>query len=187
MKQIFEFIPLIAFFIAVKYYDIYVATGVIMAVSAVQIAVMLALKQEITKMQWSVTGLVLVMGTLTLVFHDERFIKWKPTLVYWAFALALLISAIGFGKNLIKAMLGSILSPPDAVWRKLNWAWVAFFIALGALNLFLAEMLSTENWALAKIGFGLITMIFAGLQLYIFRQYLRLEKPAANDEHFDQK
>ena len=79
MKQIFEFIPLIAFFIAVKYYDIYVATGVIMAVSAVQIAVMLALKQEITKMQWSVTGLVLVMGTLTLVFHDERFIKWKPT------------------------------------------------------------------------------------------------------------
>jgi intracellular septation protein len=120
-------------------------------------------------MLWISLALVIVLGGATIWFHNETFIKWKPTGLYWAMALTLWISQAVFGKNLIQSMLSAELALPDLIWLKLNRAWVLFFAAMGVVNLYVAYNFSTSAWANFKVFgvTGLIVLFTLGQGLYL--------------------
>ncbi|EGR1860000.1 septation protein A [Vibrio cholerae] len=160
MKQLLDFIPLIIFFALYKFYDIYVATGALIAATTVQVIVTYAMYKKVEKMQLITFVMVALFGGMTLALHDDNFIKWKVTIVYVIFALGLTISQI-MGKPAIKGMLGKELTLPDAVWSTINWAWVMFFSGCAALNLYVAYHLPLDVWVNFKV-FGLLaaTLVF---------------------------
>jgi intracellular septation protein len=134
------------------------ATLVVMGATLMQVLVLKLLRQKIDVLLWVSLALVVVLGTLTLYFHSETFIKWKPTGLYWVMALGFWASQRFWGKNLLLSMLKDV-ELPDAVWRRLNWMWVAFFAGMGALNLVVAYSFSTSTWASFKV-FGATALMF---------------------------
>ena len=179
MKQLLEFVPLVLFFLAYKLKGIYFATGVLMAATVVQMAVIYALDRKLALMHKVTLILVLLFGAMTLVLRDERFIKWKPTVLYWTFALVLAVSALLFRKNLIRALMQEQITLPEAVWTKLNLAWVGFFTFMGIANLAVAFAFgfSTDAWVNFKLfgGIGLM-LVFALLQGLMLSRYIDEEK-----------
>ena len=141
---------------------ILVATVVVIVATALQISWVWLRHGKVDKMLWVSLVLVVFFGGLTLIFHDETFIKWKPTVLYWLFATILLGSATLFGKNLIRQMLEAQVQLPETLWGRLNLAWVVFFALLGCLNLLVAFglNLSTEAWVNFKL-FGTMGLMFA--------------------------
>jgi intracellular septation protein len=121
--------------------------------------------------------LVVVFGGLTLFFQDETFIKWKPTLLYWIFAGTLAFASLVLGKNAIRAMIGEQISLPEAIWGRLNLAWIVFFAFMGALNLVVAFNFSTDTWVNFKLfgGMGLM-LVFVLIQGVFLSRYLE-DKP----------
>ena len=169
MKLILDFLPILLFFVAFKMYDIYVATGVAIAASVLQIGYMLMRRQKVEMMQWASLGIIAVFGGLTLVLRDETFIKWKPTVLYALFALGLLLSRYAFNKNGIQALMGKQVELPGAVWDRVNWLWVLFFLVMAVLNIWVASHFDTATWVNFKM-FGTLglTLVFIVLQaLYI--------------------
>jgi len=122
-------------------------------------------------MLWISLGLVVVLGGLTVWLHSETFIKWKPTGLYWAMGLSLLVSQYLFGRNLLKTLLGEQLQLPEGVWYRLSLAWVAFFAAMGLINLWVAYSFSTDTWVNFKLfgGIGLMLLFTLAQGLYISR------------------
>jgi len=114
MKLLLDFFPILLFFGAFKLADIYVATGVLMAATVVQMAITYAIERRLQTMQKATLVLILLFGSLTLLLHDERFIKWKPTVLYGAMAIALAVALWGFRKNFLQTMLGAQLQLPRA-------------------------------------------------------------------------
>lgn len=174
MKFLFDLFPVILFFIAFKMGDIFIATGVTIAATFAQIGWLLLRKKKIDVMLWVSLGIVVVAGGLTLLLHDETFIKWKPTILYWAFAIGLGGSSLLFGKNLIRSVLESQVKLPDPVWKNLNLAWIGFFIFMGCANLAVAFAfnLSTDTWVNFKLfgGMGLM-LLFALAQGLVLSKY----------------
>jgi intracellular septation protein len=174
MKFLFDLFPVILFFIAFKVGDIFIATGVTIAATFAQIGWLLLRKKKIDVMLWVSLGIVVVAGGLTLLLHDETFIKWKPTILYWAFAIGLGGSSLLFGKNLIRSVLESQVKLPDPVWKNLNLAWIGFFIFMGCANLAVAFAfnLSTDTWVNFKLfgGMGLM-LLFALAQGLVLSKY----------------
>tara|TARA_R110001583_G_scaffold10698_9_gene49226 strand:- start:12512 stop:13069 length:558 start_codon:yes stop_codon:yes gene_type:complete len=172
MKQLLEFIPLIIFFIVYKMVDIYAATGALMvAMTITFIYSYFKNGKKAEKMQIITLAMILIFGTLTLVLHDDAFIKWKVTLVYAVFSIGLLVTQFIFKKPAIKQMLGKELALPDAVWNNLNFAWAIFFAVLGLVNIYVAFNLSQEVWVNFKV-FGLlgVTLVFTALSgLYLYK------------------
>lgn len=170
MKQFFEFIPLIIFFAAYKFYDIYVGTAALMVATGVMLLVTWLKYKKLEKMHIITFVMIIGFGSLTLLLRDDAFIKWKVTVVYAFFAAGLLISAYGFKKNLIKQMLGKELKLPEPVWNKLNLAWAGFFTFCGLLNIYVAFYLSQDFWVNFKVfglmGLMLVFTIFTGVYLY---------------------
>ncbi len=152
---------------------ILVATVVVMVATALQISWVWLRHGKVDKMLWASLILVVFFGGLTLFFHDETFIKWKPTVLYWLFAVALLFSATVLKKNLIRQMLEVQVKLPEPLWQRLNLMWVAFFVVLGALNLLIAFGLNlpTDVWVNFKL-FGTMGLMFA----FIIGQGLFLAK-----------
>jgi intracellular septation protein len=111
-------------------------------------------------MLWVSLVLVVVFGGMTLVFQDETFIKWKPTILYWVFAASLGVAALVMKKNPMRAMLGEQLTLPDPVWARVNLSWIAFFLFMGALNLYIAFNFTTDTWVNFKL-FGGMGLLFA--------------------------
>ncbi len=177
MKFLFDLFPVILFFIAFKAYDIYVATGVVIVATAAQIGWVWFRHRRVDTMLWVSLGLVVVFGGATLLLHDETFIKWKPTILYWLFATVLLGSATLFRRNLIRAMLEAQVSLPEPLWGQLNLAWAGFFTVMGALNLFVAFRFSTDIWVNFKLFGGMGLMI-----LFIIAQGLVLAKYVPDQE-----
>ncbi|USD36501.1 MULTISPECIES: septation protein A [Ferrimonas] len=178
MKQILDFLPLLVFFGVYKFYDIYLASGALVAASAVQIALLYLLYKKVEKQHLITFALVAVFGTLTMVLRDDTFIKWKVTVVQFLFAGALLISEL-MGRSLLKAMLGKEMPLPDRIWRNTSFAWVAFFIASGILNMYIAFNMSQEVWVNFKV-FGLMGMTLAftvGTIVYLYRHLPKDFKP----------
>ena len=171
MKYLFDFFPILLFFIAYKFGGIYVATSVGIAASFVQIGWLLLRKKKVDMMMWLSLAIIVVFGGATLIFHDENFIKWKPTVLYWMFALGLLVSAIMFKKNVIRTMMGDKIELPEPVWRSLNLSWVLFFITMGLVNLYVAFTFSTDTWVNFKL-FGSTAMMF----IFIIGQGIVLNK-----------
>lgn len=160
MKLLFDLFPILLFFVAFKLADIYVATGVAIVASIAQIAWLRMRGRRIEGMQWTSLAIIVVFGGMTLLFHDETFIKWKPTVLYALFALALAGAQLFFGRNLIKAMMGRQLELPEPIWTRLNVAWIAFFAAMAALNIVVAYRFSTDTWVNFKL-FGTMGLTFA--------------------------
>ena len=165
--------------IAVKQGPIMVATLVVILATALQIGWVRLRHGRVDKMLWLSLFLVVFFGGLTLILHDEVFIKWKPTVLYWAFAAALLVSERLMNKNLIRNMLEAQMRLPEPVWRRLNLAWVGFFTLMGILNLLIAFAfhLSTEVWVNFKMfgSMGLM-LAFVVIQGMFLSKYLE-EKP----------
>jgi intracellular septation protein len=159
--------------IALKQAPILVATLVVILATALQIGWVALRHGKVDKMLWVSLILVVFFGGLTLVFHDEAFIKWKPTVLYWLFAAVLLGAQLLFGKNLIRQMLEAQLQLPEPIWLRLNLAWVIFFTLLGILNLLIAFAfnLPTETWVTFKL-FGTMGLMFA----FIIAQGMFLSK-----------
>ncbi|HMN45732.1 MAG TPA: septation protein A [Povalibacter sp.] len=165
MQLLFDFFPLIAFFVAYKFAGIFVATGVIIAAVIVQTAVQWFRHRKVSTMSLISAALVLVFGGLTLWIHDEAFIKWKVTVVYWLFAAGFLVSQFVGERPIIQRMLDGNVTLERPLWLRLNTVWALFFLALGALNIYVMHHFSTDAWAKFKV-FGVIglTLVFTVLQ-----------------------
>jgi intracellular septation protein len=172
MKILFDLFPVILFVGAyVLTDDLFIATGAIIAATIAQVAWQRIRHGRVDKMLWVSLGIVLVLGSLTLILQDKRFILWKPTVVYWIFAAVLLGAQAFAGKNLIRALLGKEITAPDAVWNRINVAWALFFAAMGFVNLYVAFTYSEAFWVQFKLwGFTGILLVFALAQgLYLTR------------------
>lgn len=198
MKILLDFLPLILFFVVFKFAEgspdvaaafatqhfgfmvqggsvgpqeapVLLATVVVMIATLAQAAILKLRGKKIDLMLWISLALVVILGGATVWFHNETFIKWKPTGLHWAMALTLWISQAWFGKNLIQAMLGAELQLPNAVWLRLNRAWVLFFAVMGVVNLYVAYHFSTSAWANFKVFgvTGLILLFTLGQGLYM--------------------
>ena len=177
MKFLFDLFPVILFFVAFKLADIYVATAVAIGATFLQIGLLAVLRRKIDTMLWVSLGIIVVFGGATLVLRDETFIKWKPTVLYWLFAMALAVAQL-LRKNLIRSMLGAQMQLPDKVWRSLNWSWVGFFAVMGALNLVVAFNFSTDQWVTFKLfGSTGLMLLFVVVQALFLARHLQEDKP----------
>ena len=168
MKQLLDFLPILLFFGAYKTVDIYVATGVIMAATTVQMLILYKLDGRLQTMHKVTWALVLGFGALTLGFHDERFVKIKPTVLYAFTGLALAIGLWGLKKNFLKMMLGAQLKMPDTIWRNLTVIWVTYSFFMAALNAYVALNYTTEQWVNFKLwGYAFPLVFLLGQGLYI--------------------
>ena len=208
MKLLADFLPIILFFAAFKYADgnkewaaafaaehfgflvsggkvgpgeapVLLATVVVIVATLVQVLILKLRGRKVDTMLWVSLVLVVVLGGLTIWFHSETFIKWKPTLLYWVMAGAFALGPLLFGKNLLRLLLGEQLQLPDPVWRRLNWAWIAFFAVMGSLNLWVAYTFSTNIWVNFKLfgSVGLMLLFTLAQGLYLSR-HLPDEPPA---------
>ena len=165
MKLLFDFLPIILFFAAFKFGGIYVATGVAIAATIGQIAWVRLRGRKVEPMLWISLVIVVVFGGATLLLHDETFIKWKPTVLYWVFATALLGGRWILRRNFIRELLGSQLELPPRAWDRLNWSWAVYFAVIGIANLWVAFHYSTATWVNFKLFGSLgITLVFAVVQ-----------------------
>lgn len=181
MKILFDLFPVLLFFAVFKYAGVYAATASAIVATFAQVAWVKYRHGKVDTMLWVSLGIITLFGGATLLLHDENFIKWKPTVLYWFFSLALLLSPILFKKSLMRAMLQDKMKLPDAVWGNLNLSWSLFFLALGVLNLYVAFNFATDTWVNFKL-FGA-----TGLMLvFIFAQAATLSKYVQEDKKEDQ-
>jgi intracellular septation protein len=179
MKILIDFFPILLFFGAYKVYDIYVATGVLMATTLIQMGLIYTMDHKLQAMHKITLVMVLIFGTLTLVLHDDRFIKWKPTVLYAAMAIGLALAVWVWKKNFLKLLLGSQLELPDPVWMRLNLVWVAYCAFMAFINAYVAAYYSTEVWVNFKLwGYAFPLAFIIGQGFYIAR-YLKSEEPKA--------
>ena len=189
MKLLFDLFPVILFFITfkfsgnnpesaadlvatllgnatvdVKQAPILLATIVVIVATIAQIAWVHFRHGKVDKMLWISLALVTVFGGMTLIFQDETFIKWKPTLLYWVFAISMIFSTLVLKKNPVRAMLGEQLTLPDPVWNKITLSWIVFFLFMGGLNLLVAFNFPTDTWVNFKLfgGMGLLLLFVLG-------------------------
>lgn len=169
MKLLFDIFPVALFFVAYKFAGIYVATSVAIAANVLQILWLRLTGKKIDPMMWISLTIIAIFGGATLWLHNETFIKWKPTVLYWLFAIALLGSQIAFGKNLIRAMMEKNIALPEPIWRRLNLSWVVFFLVMGVLNLYVAFNFPTDTWVNFKLfgSFGLMLVFIIGQGLLL--------------------
>ena len=209
MKLLLDFLPIILFFGTFKYAEghadwaarfasdhlgaivsggvvgtdtapVLLATVVVIVATTVQIAWLLARRRKIDLMLWITFVLVVVLGGATIWFHNATFIKWKPSVLYWAMGLSFWISQVVFQKNLLQTMIGEQLELPAKVWQRLNFAWIAFFGLMGLLNLYVAYTYSTSTWASFKAfgATGLMLVFMVGQGFYLSR-HIKPEADAA--------
>ncbi len=178
-KFLFDLFPLILFFVAYRYADIYIATSVAIAASILQLIWLKATGKKIELMHWVNLTVIVVFGGATLYLHSDVFIKWKPTVLYWLFGTALLAGRFIFGKNLIKRMLGAQIALPETIWNRLNLVWGSFFMVAGALNLYVAFSghFSESQWVNFKV-FGLmgLMLVFVIAQSIWLGKYIETPK-----------
>jgi intracellular septation protein len=203
MKFLFDLFPVILFFVMFRWGDghpdaalalvnqylsgfiagglgtkseapILIATAVAILASFAQIGYLLVRRKKVDTMLWISMIIIVVFGGLTIYFNDENFIKWKPTILYWSFALALAASQLFLKKNIIRTMMEEQITLPDQVWQRLSFAWIAFFTTMGIINLLVAFVLFKGNsaaWVNFKL-FGSMGLMF----IFIICQSIFLSK-----------
>lgn len=156
------------------------ATLVVIVAMAIQVAITLARGKKVDKLVWFSFAVIVILGAATVWFHNETFIKWKPTAINWTLAIAFAASQLLFGKNLIRATMGKQIQLPDPVWNRLNLAWIAFFTLMGALNLYVAYNFSLDTWVDFKFygGIGLPILFIVLMTVYLSR-HMRGDDEAA--------
>ena len=171
MKFLFDLFPIILFFVAFKVTDIFTATAVAVAATVAQVGYLLLRRRKVDPALWVSLVVIVFFGGATLLFHDQTFIKWKPTVLYWIFALALVGAQALFKRNLLRSLIGQQVELPEPAWTALIWAWAGFFAAMGVLNLFVAYNFSTEAWVNFKLfgGIGLMFLFVLAQGFYLAR------------------
>lgn len=174
MKFLFDLFPVILFFVTFKVYGIYAATAVAIVATFVQIGWVWLRHRKVDSMLWTSLAIIVLLGGATLIFQNESFIKWKPTVLYWLFAAVLWLSLAFFQKNLIEALLAEQIVLPATVWLKLNMSWIVFFILMGGINIHVAFNYSVDTWVNFKL-FGSIglMLIFVVIQAIILNRYMQ--------------
>ncbi len=202
MKLLFDLLPLLMFFGSYKYAKAHeewassfatqylggivsggvvgpkeapmvLATVVIILVTCLQVAYLLARGRKVDTMLWVVLLLAIVFGGATIWFHDPTFIKWKFSIVNWAMGLAFWLGPVLFGANLLKKMMGEQIRLPDPIWHRLNLAWVVFFMVIGALNIYFAYNFSENTWLDIKFYGGLgATLLFTVAQGFYMSKHV---------------
>jgi intracellular septation protein len=178
MNPILEFFPIVLFFIAYKFYDIYVATGVVIVATILQVAYGWFKTRKVSTMQLITLGLILVMGGATILLQNEQFIKWKLSIVEWLFGLVFLGSQFVGKKPVIERMLSANLTLPDAVWRRLNTLWAFFFLGVGFVNVYVMYHYSTDDWVTFKtfVVPGLMIVFLLGQVALIYKHLPEAEE-----------
>ncbi|WP_434778587.1 septation protein A [Neisseria sp. Ec49-e6-T10] len=185
MKIFSDFLALILFF-AVYWFTskthpeqaIYIATGVAVTVAIIQAAVILYKHKKMDVLQIINFSVVVVFGTIAIIFHNSEFILWKPTIIAWAMAIALAISQI-VNKNGLKLILQKEISLPEVVWARLTYAWLSFFIIIGVVNLLVAYNFSQDIWVKYKTFGALgLTVVFAIAQAIYLSKHVVENKEA---------
>jgi intracellular septation protein len=191
MKLLFDFFPILLFFVAYKFGSllpledpwlrenpIYLATLVAIVASVLQVGVTWIKNRKIENMHLVSLVLIVVFGGATLYLKDPLFIKWKPTVLNWLFGVVFLGSQFIGRQTIIERMLGGQLELPVPIWRRLNLAWTTFFIVIGAVNLFVAYSFEEQVWVNFKL-FGMLglTFLFVILQSFYLSRYLPEPKP----------
>lgn len=184
-KFLFDLFPLILFFVAYRLADIYTATTVAIAASIAQIIWLRLTGKTIEIIHWISLSVIVIFGGATLLLRSNVFIKWKPTVLYWVFGSAL-VGARLFGRNLMQRLLSSQIELPDAAWDKLNLSWALFFLAMGAVNLYVAfsGRFTESEWVSFKL-FGLMGLMLAfviGQSLWLSRHMQQPRPPQAGNE-----
>jgi intracellular septation protein len=171
LKLVLDLGPLLVFFAANSRFGIFAATGAFMAAIVLALAVAYALTRHLPIMPLVTAVVVLVFGTLTLVLHDELFIKVKPTIIYVLFGGVLLVG-LAFGKSLLGVVFDSVFHLTEEGWRRLTWRWALFFLALAVLNEIVWRTQTTDVWVSFKV-FGVVplTFLFAALQYPLLTKY----------------
>lgn len=170
MQFLADYFPLLLFFIAFKWQGIYFATAVAIGASIIQIAYFRWRRGKVAVVHWLSLAIIAVFGGATLILHDETFIKWKPTVLYWLFGAVLLVGRVAFRRNLISGLVKD-LTLPDALWTRITWAWIAFFAFMGAANWYVAFHFETDTWVNFKVwgGIGLFALFAVGQALALAR------------------
>ncbi len=173
MKILYDFFPILLFFIAYKFYGIYTATATAIIATFAQVAFFWLRHRRIENMHLITLGILVLFGGATLILHDPVFIKWKPTIAYWLFAVIFLGSQFIGEKSVIERMMGHAIKANRSVWTKLNFAWILFFILMGCVNLYVAFTYSENTWVNFKL-FGLmgLTFVFVLGQGIVLSRYI---------------
>ena len=200
MKLLFDFLPIILFFGTFKVAEgrkdwaaqfasdhlgfmvsggavgpneapVLLATVVVILATLAQVAWIVARGRKVDTMLWVSLALVTVFGGATIWFHNETFIKWKPSVLYWVMGMTFWLSQLIFRKNLLRALIGEQLTLPPGVWQRLNFMWIAFFAFMGLLNIYVAYSFSTDTWVNFKLfgGIGLMLVFTVAQGFYISR------------------
>ncbi len=200
MKILLDFLPILLFFATFKYAEgnkdwaaafatehlgfivsggkvgleeapVLLATVVVVLATLAQVTWLKARGRKVDLMLWISLGLVVVLGGLTVWFHSDTFIKWKPSVLYWAMGAAFWITPVFFNRDLLRTLMGEQLKLPDPVWRRLNMAWMGFFAGMGVLNLWVAYNFSTATWVNFKLfgGLGLMVVFTLAQGIYLSR------------------
>lgn len=180
MKFLFDYFPIICFFIAYKFSNIYTATAVTIGASLLQLTVYWLIHRRFEMLHGLTFVFIVVLGGSTLLFHKDIFIKWKPSVIYWIFAITLLSSQFFSAKTVLERMLSDKITMAQKIWARLNMSWAVFFILLGFLNVYVVYHFDTDAWVNFKL-FGTlgITLVFIVLQaLYMARHMQVAEKQA---------
>lgn len=202
MKLLFDLFPVILFFATYKFAShggqgggaclsgadmaalplwqepILLATVVAIIATFGQVGWLLFRRQKVDTMLWISLCIIVVFGGATLYFRNPAFIQWKPSVLYWSFGVILLLSDRLLGKNLVRNMMETQIRLPEAIWPRLNLAWVAFMIAMGCANLAAVKWLSCDGWVSFKL-YGLTALMFA----FIIGQGVVLNRHIIDESH----
>ena len=184
MKLLIDFFPILLFFGAFKIWGIFVATTVAIVATLLQLAWMRYSTGRTEPMQWLSLGVIFVFGGATLIAQDETFIKWKPTVLYWAMGGALLVGQVFFRRNWLQSLMKSQMTLPDHAWRVMLWSWCGFFAVMGVLNIWVAYHFDTDTWVNFKLfgGMGLMLVFVLAQAMYLGRFMDNGDNPAVPPE-----
>lgn len=173
MKLLADFLPIIIFFVVFKIAGIYWATGAAMVISLIQVIFYRLKTKKYDKMQVITLVLILVLGGATIALHDPLFIKWKPTLLYWVFALVFIGGHLFGDKPILQRMMGDKVELPAIVWKKMSYSWIGFFIIVGFINIYVAYHYDTDIWVNFKL-FGILglTVVFVIAQALFLTKHI---------------
>ncbi|MFN5745737.1 MAG: septation protein A [Methylococcaceae bacterium] len=180
MKLLLDFFPIVIFFVAYKSADIYVATLAAIGGSLLLVAVTWIRTRKVEAMHLVSLLLIVIFGGATWYFRDPTFIKWKPTVLNWLFAMVFIGSQYIGKEPVIQRMMGAQLELPAVIWRRLNLAWAAFFVVIGAVNIYVAYHYEEKVWVNFKL-FGLLGLTFGFVLIQSFFLSRYLPTPQAED------
>ena len=185
MDFFIDLLPALPFLlVAFGMVDMFTATKLAMGAAVLQLIASRLHYGRVKRMHMITFAAIIIFGSITLFLHDDYFIKIKPTVLNWGFALVFLGAPLLFKKNLLRMMLGEKLAMPDFAWQRLNLMWVGYFFAIGAANLYVANHFSPEIWGKFRVFgmYGALIVFMIAQGFYVYRHMIPEAAPAEPKE-----